>query len=150
MMNSLISFSPALLGLVVVLQAGLNKKIAAQWGLTTAVLLNAVVFAVLAVLFYSLAVWKSDLFSPNMKSAFDLKTFSWWYLIPGALGCVLVFGGPWAISRWGAVHTFILIISAQLLASLLWDMYVESIPVSTLRIAGIVLAWLGAILVCNS
>ncbi len=150
MMNSLISFSPALLGLVVVLQAGLNKKIAAQWGLTTAVLLNAVVFAVLAVLFYSLALWKSDLFSPSLKSAFDPKTFSWWYLVPGALGCILVFGGPWAISRWGAVHTFILIISAQLLASLLWDMYVESIPVSTLRIAGIVLAWLGAILVCNS
>ena len=85
-----------------------------------------------------------------MKTAFDPKTFTWWYLIPGLLGCILVFGGPWAISRWGAVHTFILIISAQLLASLFWDMYIETIPVSTLRIVGIMLAWLGAILVCNS
>lgn len=113
MVTSLINFSPALLGLIVVLQAGLNKKIADQWGLTTTVLLNAVVFAVLAILFYVLALWKSDLFLPNMKAAFDPKTFSWWYLIPGALGCVLVFGGPWAIFRWGAVHTFILIILAH-------------------------------------
>ncbi len=149
-MNSLISFSPALLGIVVVLQAGLNKKIAANWGLTTAVLLNAIVFAVLAVVLYSLNVWKSDLFPENMKAVFNYKTFSWWYLVPGVLGCVLVFGGPWAVSRWGAVQTFILIISAQLVASLLWDIYIESIPVSTLRAAGIVLAWAGAIIVCNS
>ena len=58
-MNSIISFSPALLGIVVVLQAGLNKKIAANWGLTTAVLLNAIVFAVLAIVLYSLNIWKS-------------------------------------------------------------------------------------------
>ena len=149
-MNSKISFSPALLGIVVVLQAGLNKKIAANWGLTTAVLLNAIVFAVLAVVLYSLNIWKSDLFPENMKAVFNYKTFSWWYLIPGALGCILVFGGPWAVSRWGAVHTFILIISAQLLASLLWDIYIESVPVTTLRAVGIVLAWVGAIVVCNS
>ena len=149
-MNSIISFSPALLGIVVVLQAGLNKKIAANWGLTTAVLLNAIVFAVLAIVLYSLNIWKSDLFPENMKAVFNYKTFSWWYLIPGALGCILVFGGPWAVSRWGAVHTFILIISAQLLASLLWDIYIESVPVTTLRAVGIVLAWVGAIIVCNS
>ena len=149
-MNSIISFSPALLGIVVVLQAGLNKKIAANWGLTTAVLLNAIVFAVLAIVLYSLNIWKSDLFPENMKAVFNYKTFSWWYLIPGVLGCILVFGGPWAVSRWGAVHTFILIISAQLLASLLWDIYIESVPVTTLRAVGIVLAWVGAIIVCNS
>ena len=149
-MNSIISFSPALLGIVVVLQAGLNKKIAANWGLTTAVLLNAIVFAVLAIVLYSLNIWKSDLFPENMKAVFNYKTFSWWYLIPGVLGCILVFGGPWAVSRWGAVHTFILIISAQLLASLLWDIYIESVPVTTLRAVGIVLAWVGAIVVCNS
>lgn len=141
-MNSWVSFLPAILGVVVVLQAGLNKKISAQWGISGAVLLNALVFFVIAGVTY--------LFAPNLKGNIELKSFNWWYLIPGALGCILVFGGPMAIMRWGAVHTFILIISAQLLASLVWDSQVEGLPVSTMRIAGIALAWIGAILVVKA
>ena len=141
-MNSWVSFLPALLGVVVVLQAGLNKKISALWGISGAVLLNALVFLVIAVVAY--------FFVPNLKGNIELKNFNWWYLVPGTLGCVLVFGGPLAIMRWGAVHTFILIISAQLLASLVWDSQVEDLPVSTMRIAGIALAWIGAVLVCKA
>lgn len=141
-MNSWVSFLPAILGVVVVLQAGLNKKISALWGISGAVLLNAVVFFVIAAVAY--------FFVPNMKGSIELKSFNWWYLVPGTLGCILVFGGPMAIMRWGAVHTFILIISAQLLASLVWDSQVEGMPVSTMRIAGIALAWIGAVLVCKA
>lgn len=141
-MNSWVSFLPALLGVVVVLQAGLNKKISAVWGISGAVLLNALVFLVIATVAY--------FFVPNMKGHIELKSFNWWYLVPGALGCLLVFGGPMAIMRWGAVHTFILIISAQLLASLIWDSQIEGLPVSTMRIAGIALAWIGAVLVCKA
>ncbi len=141
-MNSWVSFLPALLGVVVVLQAGLNKKISALWGISGAVLLNALVFLAIATVAY--------FFVPNMKGNIELKSFNWWYLVPGTLGCILVFGGPMAIMRWGAVHTFILIISAQLLASLVWDSQVEGMPVSTMRIAGIALAWIGAVLVCKA
>lgn len=141
-MNSWVSFLPALLGVVVVLQAGLNKKISAVWGISGAVLLNALVFLVIAAVAY--------FFVPNLKGNIELKNFNWWYLVPGALGCILVFGGPMAIMRWGAVHTFILIISAQLLASLVWDSQIEGMPVSTMRIAGIALAWIGAVLVCKA
>lgn len=141
-MNSWVSFLPALLGVVVVLQAGLNKKISAVWGISGAVLLNALVFLVIAIVAY--------FFVPNMKGNIELKNFNWWYLVPGTLGCILVFGGPMAIMRWGAVHTFILIISAQLLASLVWDSQIEGMPVSTMRIAGIALAWIGAVLVCKA
>ena len=141
-MNSWVSFLKALLGVVVVLQAGLNKKISALWGISGAVLLNALVFLAIATVAY--------FFVPNMKGNIELKSFNWWYLVPGTLGCILVFGGPMAIMRWGAVHTFILIISAQLLASLVWDSQVEGMPVSTMRIAGIALAWIGAVLVCKA
>lgn len=141
-MNSWVSFLPALLGVVVVLKAGLNKKISALWGISGAVLLNALVFLAIATVAY--------FFVPNMKGNIELKSFNWWYLVPGTLGCILVFGGPMAIMRWGAVHTFILIISAQLLASLVWDSQVEGMPVSTMRIAGIALAWIGAVLVCKA
>jgi transporter family-2 protein len=140
-MNSLVSFLPAILGVVVVLQAGLNKKISAQWGITGAVLLNAIVFLVIAGVVYGLRL-------PHLKGEIEMKSFSWWYLVPGVLGCVLVFGGPMAISRWGAVHTFILIISAQLLASLVWDSQIEGLSISTMRLVGIALAWIGAVIVC--
>jgi bacterial/archaeal transporter family-2 protein len=143
-MNIVISFAPALLGVIVVVQAGLNKKISAHWGLPAAVLLNAIVFAAIALCVFALQT------PSEQKSPFDLKNFSWWYLIPGALGCLLVFGGPWAISRWGAVHTFILIISAQLFTSLIWDLKIENLEVSKMRLAGIALAWIGAVLVCKA
>ena len=143
LMNQIIKFSPIILGFVVVLQAGLNKKIAAQWGLSAAVLLNAVVFAILAFAVYALGLWKTE-------ATVSARSISWWYLIPVILGCILVFGGPWAISKWGALLTFILVITAQLLASLLWDIYVENIPVTTLRLAGVGITWVGALLVCNS
>lgn len=149
-MNFLISFSPALLGLAVVLQAGLNKRIAGQWGLSATVLLNAIVFAVVAALIYGLSIWKLDLFPENLRPLTSEKTVLWWYIVPGLLGCLLVFGGPWAIGKWGAVHTFIMIISAQLLGSLLWDWQVEAMSISPLRLAGIVLAWVGAVIVCMS
>ena len=41
--SSLISFLPALLGAMTVLQAGLNKKIGQEWGLPAAAWLNAAV-----------------------------------------------------------------------------------------------------------
>lgn len=140
-MSTAISFLPALLGVVVVFQAGLNRKISAQWGLASAVFLNALVFTIIAGV-----VWLKQ----NGKDQIDLKNISWWYVIPGIFGYMLVVGGPWAISRWGAVHTFILIISAQLLTSLIWDTQIEGLSVSPLRIAGIALAWIGAVMVCKA
>lgn len=143
-MNTILSFTPALLGVVVVLQAGLNKKISAQWSLSAAVLLNALVFAAVA---GSVFVFQS---MGEQKPTVDFKTFSWWYLVPGVLGCILVFGGPWSIARWGAVNTFILIISAQLFTSLIWDIQIEGLAVSKMRLAGIALAWVGALMVCKA
>lgn len=142
-MNSWLQFIPAILGGLTVIQAGLNRKIAQNWGLSAAVLLNAAVLFVLAIILFIIGLnAKSDLLQSNV----DLSRISWWYVLPGIMGLCLVFGGPWSIHNWGAVHTFLLLVSGQLLFSLWWDFQVEGMPFSWMRIAGCGLAWLGVML----
>ncbi|MCB0348336.1 MAG: DMT family transporter [Bdellovibrionales bacterium] len=148
-MNPIITLSPAILGALVVLQAGLNRKVASQWGLSAALLLNAVVLLIVALLIFALVLVKADWFSNTIRPSIDFKTFSIWFLLPGIIGCILVFGGPWAIAKWGAAQTFILLMSGQLLASLIWDLKVEGIAVSYVRLLGIGFTWIGVILACK-
>lgn len=142
-MNPWLQFIPALLGGLTVIQAGLNRKIAQNWGLSAAVLLNAAVLLLFAIVLFIVGMnSKSEL----IQSHVDLKTINWWYIIPGFLGLCLVFGGPWSIHNWGAVHTFLLLVSGQLLFSLWWDFQVEGIPLTWMRLTGCALAWLGVML----
>ncbi len=148
-MNPLITLAPAMLGALVVLQAGLNRKIASQWGLSAALLLNAIVLLIVAIAIYGLIFFKAEWFSNSVRPQVDLKIFSLWFILPGIIGCILVFGGPWAIAKWGAAQTFILLMSGQLLASLIWDLKVEGIAVSSVRLLGIGFTWIGVILACK-
>jgi transporter family-2 protein len=142
--------APAILGVLVVLQAGVNRKLASQWGLTSAVLLNALVLFILAALLFILCLWKPEFFPKNLRSSIDFKNFRLWFLLPGLMGFCLVIGGPFAVARWGAVQTFILVISAQLITSLIWDFQVEGLGISYMRLLGIALAWSGAFLIYKS
>lgn len=143
-MNHLIHFTPAVLGALVVLQAGLNRKIAAQWGLPVATVLNATVLAIGAFALLALSLSRSSALGTELTSHFDPKLARLWFVAPGLIGLCLVFGGPWAVARWGAVHTFVFLVSGQLLASLFWDWKVEGLPISKERLLGIALAWAGA------
>ncbi len=134
-MNTLFALTPAGLGILIVIQAGLNRRIAAHWSLPAAALLNAAVLAIAATaVFYITA----------SQRTVDLKSFSPWFLFPGLIGLTLVLGGPWAMARFGAAHTFVLVVAAQLLTSALWDLKIEGIALTTPRVAGIVLTWVGA------
>lgn len=111
-------------------------------GLPTAVLLNACWLAFAAITLYVL--WfKGD---TAQKLVAIYRTFSWWYLLPGLMGLSLVWGVPMAIRNVGAQSTFVLLISAQLLASLIWDWRVEELAISPAKIIGCVIVWAGALL----
>ena len=127
---------PILLGLGGVVQAGVNRLISDRVGLAHAVLLNTLVLLGSALLFRLFAGGSSDGF----------KEFKLWWLVPGLIGFSLVAGGPWVISRIGAVQAFVFIISAQLLGSLIWDLKVEHLPVSRERWIGVALVWVGVLL----
>lgn len=142
-MKALSLIVPIFLGILIVLQAGLNRKIALSLGLPGTVFLNAVVLLGGAGVLLFYAQHNPELFQrPEVQQL----QFAWWWLLPGLFGLTLVFGAPFAVSRWGASQTFIAIISAQLLMSLIWDWKIENLEMSWPRIAGCALVWVGVIL----
>ncbi len=135
---------PLALGCCTVLQAGLNRKVTAAWSLPAAVFFNACVFLVFAGGLYFVAAARSS------APLWDVRELSWWFVLPGIFGFFLVMGGPWAVARLGAAQTFVLIVCAQLVASLIWDWQVAAIAPTAQRFAGIALAVLGTVLACLS
>lgn len=141
----LISLVPLLCGLAVVAQAGLNRRVAGQWGLLSAVLMNMVVATVATFGVYAVArsvpgLWPEA--APAQGRLFD--GFTPWHLVPGLCGVVIVLGMPWAIGRLGAVQSVLLLMAAQLLTSLVWDAMVEGRPPTLARVVGSAVAFAGA------
>ena len=139
-MNNFTVFFVLLLGSAAVLQAGMNRHILEHWGILPAVLLNSLVFISVSVTLY----WISSLFPTLFPGFFKLSSaftqFKWWYFLPGLFGFFLVMMLPIAISQLGATKTFIYLIIAQMLSSLIWDMYQESTPLTLIRVIAVLFA----------
>lgn len=123
-------------GVMIVLQGGVNQKSIPNLTLPGAVFLNAgIFFLISSVILYqtktSLNVFQS------MKS---------WYLIPGLCGAGIVFGVPMAISKWGSLNTFLVMVMSQLLISPVWDYFMNGIKPTPQRLIGIFLAIVGTFL----
>src|SRR4051812_27531253 len=106
-MRSIVSLFPALMGILIVLQAGLNRRIFAIWGLPAAGFVNSAVLLLASSAFLLTALFKPGAFGPEFRTNIQTQSFALWFLLPGLFGFVLVNGGPWAVARWGATHTFI-------------------------------------------
>lgn len=134
---------PFALGLLAVVQVGLNKRIAAVIGLMPATLLNAgILLAVAGV------IW---LYARGLRPAGEwtvgngsLGQFAWWWVVPGLCGLALVAGMPWAVKRVGALQVFVLLVATQMVFSLVWDHFVEDVAVTAPRVIGAALAIAGA------
>ncbi len=132
-----------LIGLFAVLQGGLNKQIGMSWGLPGAVLINAIMFLVGALVFYFYA--KSSM--PIMEALDDRQSFvqyKWWYFTSGLLGLVFVIGVPFAIVKIGALNVFVILIAAQIVGSFLWDKFVEGLTTNNWQLVAAGLAVLSA------
>ena len=104
-------------------------------GIGGAVFLNAVVLTSLAAILF---------FSGTLSGQWKNVDFRWWFFIPGALGLGLVVGLPLAISRWGAMHTFLWVVATQIVLSAAWDLMAEGQDLSQRRILGGAIALVGA------
>jgi uncharacterized membrane protein YdcZ (DUF606 family) len=136
---------PGLLGVFVVLQAGMNRRISVAWGLPSVALLNAVVLFVAAgaLLFFVQA--KPQSVSSLFQARADLASVRPWFIVPGLLGLLIVLGGAWSVARFGAMYTFVVLLSSQLATSVAWDLAVEGQVISKQRLLGVVLAWAGVV-----
>ena len=135
---------PFTLGCLAVVQVALNKRIAGVMGLTQAVILNAAVLLAVAIAFWVYARGARAEFGGWMAGTGGPADFQLWWVIPGLCGLTLVAGMPWAVQRIGALQTFVLIVAAQILFSIVWDQFVEGVQVSVPRVAGAGLAIAGA------
>lgn len=135
---------PIIAGISIVLQGTLNRNLATQIGLASAVLLNALIFLLLSGTLWLLLKFEviGGISGLSPKSIIGLK---WWDFLPGLFGFLIVFSTPLAISYLGANLTFAAIICTQLTLSLVWDSFVnKSLPTLT-SVGGVAIMIVGLI-----
>jgi uncharacterized membrane protein YdcZ (DUF606 family) len=141
---TLLFLIPFTLGALGVFQTILNRSFGSQYSFREAVWVNGFfVFSSATIyLVYGVLTKSPDIADGPYRV---LRDFKYWYCIPGILGFVLVLGFPWAASQIGATRAFVAAVSGQLLASLFFDWYFSGQKPEALKIVGVVLALLGAL-----
>lgn len=133
------------LGAIAVLQGGLNRQIASDIGLSTAIFLNSFILLIVACVFILVCQffpqWVPEVFPPN----WTMMHWRWWFAIPAFCGFLLIVGIPASIPKLGALGVFLCIVVGQMTFSLLWDLKVEHMPLDSRRLIGAALALLGLI-----
>ncbi len=131
---------PLLVGMAGILQGGINRHMSETLGLVHALLLGNILVLLYTVLLYFGVVKSPEFFPDFFKVKAHLLTFKWWYIIPSICGFVIVLGIPVGISQLGAVKVTVLIVAAQMVTSILWDIFIEKLPINTMKGAGILLS----------
>jgi len=124
-------------GILSVLQGGLNRVMAQPFGLPLAVVVNASCFLIGSLIY----LWFQRHTLPSSLN------WNWWYVFPGLMGFLFVLGVPFAIARLGAVPVFVTLVAAQMLGSVIWDIFMEPINVAPARLVGTALALSGSLVI---
>lgn len=120
---------PAVLGIVFVLQAGLNDQINKTHGLLFPITVNNIVF----LLSNAILIFIVYFFNPNTEVPIKFRNidgFSLWYVIPGMLGLLIVGGTTLSVTKLGAAKTMIVIVIFQIIFGVLWDWQILQKPIS--------------------
>ena len=136
---------PVVLGIMAVAQVTLNGRVALQWGLGPAAVLNTLVALSCAICFAAWCAYRGPsigFYSVNV----DASLLRWWWFLPGIFGFSLVAGMPWAVQKIGALATFVALIGAQMVGSMLWDGWVEGTALTLPRVLGAAFAVAGVAL----
>lgn len=145
-MRSYFFLVPVVLGGLAVIQGVLNRRLAGGVGLASAAVINNFVLLVAGLSLFAVARWAPQVLPPLFTASNPAWKVPWWIIIPGLCGFGLVTGLPFAISKIGASATFLLLIGAQIIASLLWDMVIEKRQVGMVQLVGALLVLAGAAL----
>lgn len=138
---------PILLGFTVVAQGVLNRHIGTEWGLSSAVFLNALVFMIVSFALVIVAKIFPEIMPEYLRiQQIDLDKMKWWFLIPGLCGFFLVLGIPWSIQMAGPSKTFLVLIASQIVLGLLYEKLFLDEPISTMKYAGAVVSTIGVAL----
>ena len=145
MKNLLLIALAVIAGLVLPVQAGLNARMARHIGHPIFATTISFMVGTLALVAYSLA---ARLPTDQLKNYTQANWSEW---IPGALGALYVAATVILVPKLGAALTFALIITGQMVISVIIDHYglvgIPIQPISWGRASGIILLILGVILI---
>lgn len=138
---------PIIIGAVGILQGGFNKKISATMGVAQATMLGSILTFIMSIGFYMYVKSNPSSFESFVQVKASLFTFKWWYVFPAFFGIIIVAGLPIAIAKLGAVKMTIALVGAQMVTSVLWDIFIEKIPMNFQKSLGALLAIISVLLV---
>lgn len=128
---------PIAVGISGILQGGFNRNMSNNMSLTSALLIGNVLVLLYSLILY-VGVYKfPDSFPEMFRLRDSLPNFKWWYIIPSICGFIIISGIPLGISKIGAVKVTVLIVVAQMITSIIWDLSVEKLPVNTMKALGL-------------
>lgn len=133
---------PILLGCVGILQGALNGQISSTIGVAQATLITNVGTIIICAVFYFWVRAYAHLFPDFFQIKAPLSTYKWWYIFPPVFGFIIVAGMPLAIAKLGAVKVTVGLVAAQMITSVLWDIMVQDIALNSMKVIGIVFAFL--------
>jgi len=138
---------PIVLGCLSVLQNGLNRSFGLNHGLATAVLVNVSFATVISLLFWFAVRGLAGGEFGWLSGTLSFDQLKLWHFLPGFFGFLIVLGLPFAMNQLGSTQVFVGFIAAQIVTSLLWDIFVVKSPVLATRILGAALTVAGVLLV---
>lgn len=129
---------PIAVGIAGILQGGFNKGMSEPLGLAHGLLIGNILVLVYSLFLYFGVIKFPDLFPEYFRVKAPLSSFKWWYIIPSICGFVIISGIPMGMVKLGAVKVTVLIVVAQMVTSILWDLTVEKLPINTMKSLGLV------------
>jgi len=137
----------AILGGLMVCQGIINKKIYEEWGVTTTVVLNSMLILLVSAVFWLVSLYLPQDTADAIHRQGKSREWSWTFLIPGLIAYPVVAGVPISIEKIGPASTFVLLVVAQVVVSMLWEHVSGERDISAMNILGACLAIGGVILV---
>ncbi len=125
------------LSAILIIQPFLNKRLYDQLAPSTITVVNnflSFVFAFIYLVFYAILNRKHLVYFTT-----NLNQFSWWWCVPGLCGFFIVAGLPYCFAKLGAFKTTLILVSGQIIISLLLDYFANSIPLSYAKVAAAIL-----------
>ncbi|MCB9062775.1 MAG: DMT family transporter [Halobacteriovoraceae bacterium] len=134
---------PVFIGIIGMLQGGLNRQISNYVGVAQATLISSVVSTLFCFVFFVYVQRNPQFFPSFFHIKSGIFTYKWWFVLPALFGFLIVAGFPYTLAKVGAVNLTIGLIASQAIVSVIWDIFVEGIPINTPKIIGILLSLSG-------
>ena len=138
---------PLVIGCVGILQGTINRQVANHIGVAQATLISNVFTLLICIVFYFLVITTPSLVPDFFQIKAPITTFKWWFIFPPIFGFCIVAGMPFAFAKLGAVKVSVLLIAAQMVTSVVWDIYVEDIGINLMKFAGIIFALISVVFI---